>query len=210
MATPFPTSHRVGAYLKDLTMFAFSSLFAAAQVIAGFDASIAHDAEAGRVNFAFASLASSVLPLVKADGNPIGKAQLLKLAATYRSNKGAGYAKGYKQVRQWGAALDAIAAAMGDAGALTVDQWADLVPAPKKAASKPKPAAVVAGAGSGATDVESAGSADAITPASTPDVNGAVNLILAALKAGMMDSAQARTLAAALAVAGYTVEPATV
>lgn len=191
-----------------MNRFAFSALFAAAQVAAGFDASIENDAKNGRVNFAFAILAADTLPTVKKDGNPIGKADFLKLAKAYRAAKGAGYVRGYLKVRQWGAALDAIAGAMGDAAALTPEAWAELIPAPVKAA---KPAAPEAATEATEATEEAATPTEAAAPATpAPDVAGALNLVLAALKTGDLAPQQARALCAALAVAGYTMEAATV
>ncbi len=184
-------------------MFAFSSLFAASQVAAGFDASIEHDAKSGRVNFAFAMLAADTLPTVKKDGNPIGKADFLKLAKAYRDNKGAGYVRGYLKARQWGAALDAIAGALGDAAALTPEQWAELVPAPAKAPKAAAPAAPAPEAEEASEEAPKA--APVAAPAA--DLPGAVNLVIAGLKAQHVTPQQARALLGALQAAGYAPAP---
>lgn len=192
-------------------MFKFSALFSAANVAAGFDANIEQDAKHGRVNFAFATLAADTLPLVKADGNPLGKSDFLKLARAYRKEGGKGYVNGYLKRRTWGEALDVIARAMGDADALDSEGWAKLVPAPVKAekveeSGTPKAKAIKAPKGEPASEPVS-------EPVSEgPNVGDALNIVHAALKTGILTGEQCRALASALVAAGYDVkapEPAT-
>ena len=154
-------------------MFALSKLFTASQVGAAFDATVYRAAMVGGIDRQFAKLAADTfgLPLCKADGNPIGKVAFLKLADTFRADKGATkgqkikgekpqvYVSGYVQRAQIGAALDAIALALycgkegvteekaqalNDAGQyLTPEQWQALTKPAPKAPKVDAPAPVV-------------------------------------------------------------------
>ena len=95
--------------------FAYSSLFAAANVAAAFDEGIATHAMSGRVHREFANLMAMTygLPLirtVKQGVEPVSKADALKLADDYRADSGhtAYKIKGWRKQAAVGAALDAL------------------------------------------------------------------------------------------------------
>lgn len=110
-------------------MFAFSRLFIASQVAAGFDACIQRDAANGRVNHALAHLSAQTwgLPLLTPKAQPVNKAIALKLADSYRRDWSAYGIRGYRKQAQAGALLDALSAGLrlGDA-ASDADKLAEL------------------------------------------------------------------------------------
>lgn len=115
-----------------MTRFPISSLFSAVGVAAAFDDAIAADAAHGRINAQFARLAVAEygLPMLKADANPINKAAFLKLADSYRANKGKGHGiKGHKLMAAWGAAFDTMALGLRAGADPTAEQVGALVDA---------------------------------------------------------------------------------
>ena len=98
-----------------MSRFAFSALFAAANVAAAFDEAITTHAMSGRVHREFANLMAMTygLPLirtVKQGVEPVSKADALKLADDYRADNGhtAYKIKGWRKQAAIGAALDAL------------------------------------------------------------------------------------------------------
>lgn len=190
----------------------FARLFTLTALAASFDDAVAQDAANGRVNRAFATLAATELglfDLLKADGQPVGKAAFLSFAADYRAMVRAGKQATIRarQPRVWiGVALDAITLGL-DPSANVVggeDAWMTLTE-PKARTAKAKAPVLADDAsddeGEAAPAPDAAPVADGLTyadgfaagVASVADTD-TVDIAVPALVAGLIDACSADAL----------------
>lgn len=207
-----------------MSRFAFSALFAAANVAAAFDEAITTHAQSGRVHREFADLMAREygLPLirkVKQGIEPVSKVDALKLADDYRADKGhtAYKIKGWRKQAAIGAALDALSLTLrlgADADEARVaaliaqglhlggvDAWEARCKPATKAEGTPKAKATKAEGAPKAEEVTETtqGDADADTVALTPEE--AFELAMQAILAGAFTPEQLGDLRAACSAA---------